>query len=637
MFCKRSPAAVGVAFVILATCSRPSESPIRRIAVLRFENLTPDRSLDWMGRAASEAIARAISGAPDACVIPSNAIHGFDSFLGRQAISAPGVSSENTQARLAGATHLIYGDISFEGGKLHLSAREEDVATRKMTHYAQETGSSPSDLLSSTDRLARQFSRRVLSPLARNDEALRHYATALEVQPSDAALEYERAVSADPDFGVAYVNWIHIEIARQDRVAAETVLNRAKSRGNGIAELDRSRLALEALNLRPDPAASVSALSTAVRLTPNDLGILGDLATAELATGHPAEAAGHYRAALRTAPGIVELWNSLGYAEMYAGNYSAAIQALTEYRRRRPNEANPLDSDGDVNFYFGNFAEAEKLYLQAYAKSGDTSDGDLIKAAYARLLSGDLAGANQVFDRYRAAKKPGEPLAAFRMAQWQFLTGHRNEAVGMLTAVADAAALPGVRSGAETQVAIWELQLGNRAGARQHAARAAAAQASPVSGLVQFISDEPGSAANVRARAEQVFPGAQSLTLRRFAVGYSLLFAGNFADAAPVWREIADNSLTDRALAAIYGWTLVETGRAREAGPMLRYNPIPQPNSAADFSSLVYPGILYARAAQFDQEGKKADALRNYKLFLTLVGTAEDVFGDKRHAARVAL
>ena len=85
--------------------------------------------------------------------------------------------------------------------------------------------------------------------------------------------------------------------------------------------------------------------------------------------------------------------NTLGYAAGQAGDLDAAMSALRRYATLRPNEPNPLDSMGDVNLSAGRFADAENFYLQSFKKDPKFENNNgLMKAALARLLSGDVAG-----------------------------------------------------------------------------------------------------------------------------------------------------------------------------------------------------------------------------------------------------
>src|ERR1043165_8576320 len=101
--------------LILAACSQKTTPVPTRIAVLRFENLTSDVSLDWMGRAASEIIAREI-GSGKSTVIPAAALHAH-TLAQFHPVSAPGASSERDAAVAEGATRLITGNVMLVRGR----------------------------------------------------------------------------------------------------------------------------------------------------------------------------------------------------------------------------------------------------------------------------------------------------------------------------------------------------------------------------------------------------------------------------------------------------------------------------------------------------------------------------------------
>src|SRR2546430_300317 len=92
-------ALLAVALLSVLSCAKkPAVSGTERIAVLRFENLGSDPSTSWMGRAFSEVIAAELQ------ALPSTRLHAYDRLLGVRPVSAPGISTESTEALLAGAT-----------------------------------------------------------------------------------------------------------------------------------------------------------------------------------------------------------------------------------------------------------------------------------------------------------------------------------------------------------------------------------------------------------------------------------------------------------------------------------------------------------------------------------------------------
>jgi hypothetical protein len=77
--------------------------------------------------------------------------------------------------------------------------------------------------------------------------------------------------------------------------------------------------------------------------------------------------------------------------------------------------------------------------------------GDLLKAAYARWLQGDLPKADELFGQYRAFRTQlKDPLMFWREAVWNYSTGRSEQAVKLL----ESASGPSAQI-AEKQLAVW--------------------------------------------------------------------------------------------------------------------------------------------------------------------------------------
>jgi Flp pilus assembly protein TadD len=176
------------------------------------------------------------------------------------------------------------------------------------------------------------------------------------------------------------------------------------------------------------------------------------MATQQMNGRHFSEAAQSYQSLLRESPDDIESWNMLGYAQAFAGDPDAARKSFERYGSDPAHAANALDSQGEGAFLNGRFAEAEKSFLEAHAKnSALLGGGDLLKAAYARWLQGDLPGADQHFSQYLAFRtQQNDPLIPWRQAVWEYSTGRREPAIARLSGVTGAAA-----DVARTQLAVW--------------------------------------------------------------------------------------------------------------------------------------------------------------------------------------
>jgi len=216
--------------------------------------------------------------------------------------------------------------------------------------------------------------------------------------------------------------------------------------------VDRARIQFEAAVLRKDAAAREQALVELARLEPADEAAAAALAQAEFNARKFAAAAAQYRNLRELDPASDGTMNSLGYAEVYAGNLDAARKSFEEYGRQPNQKTNSLDSLGEAYFVNGRFTEAEKYFMAAYQSNPSFLGGaDLLKAAYARWLGGDLKSADAAMKDYLAFRaRLRDPLLVWREACWDYTTGRREEAIAKLQS-----APPNQKELAERQAAVW--------------------------------------------------------------------------------------------------------------------------------------------------------------------------------------
>jgi tetratricopeptide (TPR) repeat protein len=509
--------------------------------VLRFENLSGDPSLEWVGRAVSESLPVSLSGVLDGPVLESDALGRLAATLGPRPAAAPGESAERSEAMAAGANRTISGYIERIGGKIRISATEEDLSTNKSVRTI--TGSGTSALAAIQD-LARQFSPNAHPGPTANEAALDAYSTAYEAAAQTKPGELDRALQLDPNFGAAWVALAGFEAASGERAKAEEVMDRA--RRQQIDARSRANVDFGEASLKGDRPASLAAMRRIVELSPGDTILLRSLAETESAAGDFKSAAVDWKKAVEALPNDALAWNSLGYARSWAGDYSGALAAFREYERLRPKEANPLDSIGDLNYSFGKYAAAAENYLEANKRQpGFEQFGDLYKAAWAKFRAGDKAGADVLFAQFRTERgKSRDPLLGLVEGDWFYRTGRQTEAVDAVKKLISANQSAPVRADAYAQLTIWDLLQGDRDKAARDSAAIGPA-ASPAVFMARFAALPSAPASEWKARAEKMVP-ATAEALRLTAVGYALLLDRQREAAIPVWEGVVKStSATD--------------------------------------------------------------------------------------------
>jgi tetratricopeptide (TPR) repeat protein len=621
--------------ILLAACSRkPAQTGPERIAILRFENMGADVSTDWVGRALSEVVTQEVGG------IPSVALHSMDRLMGGHPVSAPGISAEISQALASGASRVGYGEFTVRNGKLETRLTLEDARTLKMVKVV-EAVTPAGDVLGAAAALARQISTSPKPYGTSNPEALMHYSKAIESTDSSMTeRELEQAIAADPDFAAAYIPLAQAKVQKMDRAGAQAVLEKGLTRTN-IPEANRARFEVDLADLRGDVPARMTALAKLGKLESSDGTAWRALAELAMARHEYTQARQAYEKAVALAPQDADLLNSLGYAAAQSGELDAGVSALKRYRALRPKEANPLDSLGDIHLLSGKLDDAENDYLDAQkADRAFLADGDLIKAAMARLLTGDVAAADKIAEQYFDARaKAKDPLVDYRRSQWNWVAGRRRQAIAQMGAFAQSSqAVPALRDAAAhawSDLAVWLMMLGDRNAASQ-AVQKAVALATPASAgsvvVARFLTLPEASPVEWGTRANQQF-GAQ-LAIKNVALAYALLMNRQFLAAQallePMWQNGA--SQTDEGLPVLLAWCYLETGKAKEAEALLRPNPIPQNNGPGPYTGFYLPRLFYLRGMLAEQQGRKDEAHAEYHKFLALSGPDPLMWGEEKRA-----
>ncbi len=555
---------------LLACRNQTAPGPAARFAVLRFENLSGDKSLDWTGRAASEILGVALQSGMSGPVLRTSAVARQVQSVGVRATGAPGISAERSAALLAGANHLITGYVERAGALYRVTASEEDVSSGRHVRTFSATDQA---FDAAVMKVASQFTPKPKPFLTTKAEAIQNYSAALDDTPDTGAPLFRKALAADPDFGPAWVASGLLDAVRSDRVSFTRTS--ADARQRKLDPFSRAQLDLQEATFNGDNKLRIAAMRKIVDLSPGDVNLLRSLAETETAAGDFKASAADWLRLTALMPGDLSAWNSLGYARSYAGDYPGALAAIAMYAQARPDEANPLDSMGDIHYSFGKFADAAAAYEKATQKNPDFErQAELYKAAWARFRAGDNAAADALMAKFRAAReKQRDALMPLLFADWLYRTGRAPQAEALLRQSATDSSAPGARMGALSQLVVWDLLAGDRAKASADLA-AMGRPGNPPALIAAFSAMPTASAAEWDARAQRLFPGPAMQQLRTTAVGYALLLDGKRDAALPLWKQTA---------AANPGDFLPAEMVARLEGRKPALEPLPAPASVNQF------------------------------------------------------
>jgi tetratricopeptide (TPR) repeat protein len=596
-FWRLAPAGVGLLFFLFADgCARDARRPVQRLAIPPIENLSDDGSLAWVGRALSEMASAELAG--------SASVH-------------PMAVASSRESALAGANSVLWGYFTLAGGRIRLRVYREDLASGRMAGAFSAENDFPAGLFRIGGALARWISPDARAYDTQSVNALQAFAEGLGApDPGQRTACFERSVALDPDFGAPYVAWARSLLTRGDRGAALALIEKALARGDRIADVRRAELSLLAAALSGNSDERHRALRALSRVTPADPDVFRQLAAEEMSARRYDAAAEAYRKAVSLDSGDAAAWNQLGYAEALRGNLPGARKALDEYARLAPNEANPIDSLGDAHYYLGAFRDAEKYYLEAYQKAPAFLGGaELYKAARARLMTGDVRGADGLFQRYAAARRAAQdPVAGYREAQWMHLTGRKAEGTAQMKTFAASTRMPEALSLAASQLAIWSLADGARGEAAAWASKAASAAGSTSSRQLAALCQALSGA--------DLPQGALAGDWGQKAVAFGSLLGKRYADAVPVLKTLIErtNPLGPERFDVLLAWALVETGRVQDAASLLQTYGLPQPGAEDPFVGLSFPRLFQLKAVVLEKEGRSGEAAAMQQTYQKLSG-----------------
>ena len=630
MYCRRRALLAAFAVLVCGGCSRrPATRPIERVAILRFENLSGDVSADWVGRALSEVVSGALSDVPGMAVVPAGRMHALNATLGVRPISAPGISSERTMALAAGANRLGYGEYAFVKGRLETRLTLGDPATGKMVRVVTASAAA-GDVIGAGTTLARGLSDRASAYGPRSVPALKAWVEAMEpVDPAAVPAALARCLAADADFGPAYLALAQWKAQHQDRTGATGLLGVGLARGDRIPRRDRERMQFELASLRGDAAGRQRALQELTRLDPLD-------PTGWRALGQAAFMRREFKAAIEAWQKSIAIEddpateNQLAYAAAYAGDLETAVQALHRYQAVRPGDPNPLDSLGDVHLITGRLRQAEGFYREVSAKAPNfLNNGDYFKAAMARLMTGDVPGADALAKQYADARAAAhDPTADLHRAEWSWISGRRKAGYQQLKDFARRAETGGQRdlaARAYAELALWSLLEGDRTSAAQMAnesAPLAGPSSIGLSILARFLAQPPTSAEEWTNRAARQFPSGVPSSLRDLALAYALLLDRQFPAAAVALKRIYEgtNPNAEEGVSILLAWSLLETDRVQEAAPLLKSNPVPPSTGVGATMGFYFPRLYEIRAMAAGKAGRSDEARTDRELYQRLSG-----------------
>lgn len=199
-----------------------------------------------------------------------------------------------------------------------------------------------------------------------SDAARRHYEKGIENVDyfliPQAKAEFQKAVEADPEFGVAYYNLYTLANSPDE---GQGYLAKAMAQLEKVTEPERL-LILSAKAVNDNNAeAALTDLKQLATLLPNGKRAHYLLANFLYGLQQWDESEKAYLRSAEIDPAYAAPYNNLAYIYSNQGKYQDAIKALKKYAELRPTDANPLDSMGEIYLWMGDYDNSIKGYTGA--------------------------------------------------------------------------------------------------------------------------------------------------------------------------------------------------------------------------------------------------------------------------------
>ncbi|HET9305958.1 MAG TPA: protein kinase [Candidatus Sulfotelmatobacter sp.] len=371
----------------------------KSVAVLYFNNLSQDQSLNWLD-----------SGLTDMLTTNLAQVKGLDVLSTERVMSAvqratkDGKALDPAQAQSvahdAGADAYITGALLKIGPtQLRLDVRAQDTSTGQILFSQKLEGQDVQSIFGMVDRLTESLAGSFLpvSDLPQktpeieqastsNVEAYRHYQLGVDYArrflTTDAVREFEEAVRLDPQFALAYLRLSEAYFFLGDVKRGSEIEQKVEQWQSRLPRFEQLSLQVLKAGRSDDFEAELAARQAIVSEFPRSSQDRGVLAIVLSRFGRRDESLDLIQHGLALDPKNEDLLNFKSYLLTQWGDLNGGLAANDAYRAVRPGDPNPLDSRGDILFMAGRDDDAVASYRQVLALKPDFSEyGEYLKLA----------------------------------------------------------------------------------------------------------------------------------------------------------------------------------------------------------------------------------------------------------------
>jgi tetratricopeptide (TPR) repeat protein len=637
-------AALVVAALIGYWLSRPpvARGARKALAVVAIENLTEDRSLEWLDRGVTELLTTNLAQAKSLDVISTERIRGLINRRTKGEGRLPPSEAQDV-AKDARADMFLSGALLKVGSQLRLDLRVQETATGKLLYADKVEGDNAQAVFGMVDEATAGILARmapgeaaarpsVAASLTSNLEALHAYEEGLSYFEryfiQEAAGAFRRATELDPEFAMAHYE-LASALSGTDLLASREAMARASALADRLPLPRLQKLVIQSGRLQQDGhmQEAEQVAETAIREFPREIGPRFQLAFVRAGTQRETEAKTVLEEIIRLDDRQAFAYNMLAYAYGAEGDLPHALAALDRYAALLPaNDPNPIDSRGDVLAMNGRYEEAIAAYRKNLELNPTWFGMEANKIALAYLHQGKYslaeASAQSAYDR---ASGPDRGGPASVLGDIEAGRGRLDRAVARYEEAAQIHAPRNPRGAYVSLLKAAEIYFEQRqpeaalALGRRHASPWAAEVRGTAYLLLKKDTAAEKEFAALRASLTPFvgdYRAGKRVELHRLQTA---AYAGRWQEVIASWPQLGQQFWPAYALDV--GRAYLEVGMLAEAERHLQFASNVNRLWSSDDAVTAHDFLSYTLAhfylgKVFEQTGKKAEAINAYQEFL---------------------
>lgn len=413
----------------------------KALAVVQIENLSQDRSLEWLDRGVVELLTTNLAQSGTLQVISTERVRGLISRKadGEGRLPPDGAREVAEEAR---ADMFLSGALLRVGERLRLDLRVQETATGKVLFADKVEGENAQAVFAMVDQATAGILEKLVgeaparpdaaAALTSNLEALKAYEEGLQYldryMSDKAETSFRRAIELDPQFALAQY---FLANATADLPKARAAMQRAAQLAERLPR--QQKLLIQAAQLRLDGRLEEAqqVAETAVREFPREIGPRYELFSVRNAEWRPGDAKSMLEEIIRLDDRQAGAYNFHAYDTALVGDLPQALASIDRYAALLPpNDPNPIDSRGDVLAISGRYDEAIASYRKNVELHPDWFALSNIKIALSYLHQGKYSLAEaSAQSAYEKATGSNRALAASVLGDVEVGRGRLERAV----------------------------------------------------------------------------------------------------------------------------------------------------------------------------------------------------------------